>query len=206
MSPQIRDMKELTKLGLTLDPYDPNRVVPIVEISGSQKFEGQDQDALIAIAQRRYGLIVKTQVTLAVQFWHFGDVLRVIRSQHRHGRWLDFVKAQKWSYYRVSTALRIRCQHETPESLDRLTVSGGFGYDPREDMSDEDAASEFVGIGETDLSDDPESKKNGWDQTPEETCREIIRAIPWTAGELVMDPFCGRIREFLAQFAQCRLH
>ena len=29
------------------------------------------------------------------------------------------------------------------------------------------------------------------DQTPEEICREIIRAVPWTKGELVLEPFRG---------------
>ena len=201
MHPQIRDMKELAQLGLALDPYDPNRVVPIIEISGSQKFDGQTEDALLAIAQRRYGVIVQTQVTLAVQFWHLGDVLEAIRKQHRHGRWLDFVKAQKWSYYRISTALRIRCQHETPESLNGLTVEEALGYDPRDSLSGDDEASESVGISESDATDE-DYKDGDWDQTPEETCREIIRAIPWIDGELVLEPFCGD-GSFLRNLPKC---
>ena len=140
MSPTHQKHQGISDVGVSSDPNDPNRVVPLATISGCQKFDDQTKETLIAIAQRRYGMIVQAEVTLAVQFWHFGDVLMAIRNQHRYGRWLDFVKAQRWSYYRVSSALRIRQHHETPESLDRITVEEALGYDSRECKDFDDAS------------------------------------------------------------------
>ena len=36
-----------------------SKVVPADQISGSQKFEDQPQDTLVAMAQQRYSLIVR---------------------------------------------------------------------------------------------------------------------------------------------------
>ena len=35
------------------------------------------------------------------------------------------------------------------------------------------------------------AKEADWDQTPVEICRQIIGLVPWTDGELVLEPFCG---------------
>ena len=46
-------------------------------------------------------------------------------------------------------------------------------------------------VEHTDADFEPSCKEADWDQTPEEICREIIQAIPWPEGELVLEPFSG---------------
>jgi hypothetical protein len=49
-----------------------------------------------------------------------------------------------------------------------------------------------AGTGTDETPDSPAPEKDAdWDQTPVEICQQIIELVPWTDGELVLEPFCG---------------
>jgi hypothetical protein len=81
----------------------------------------------------------------------------------------------------------------------RLSGSEAQGLTtPKSENTKEDAVDDHddlsdIGDGPPNDSDDTvtSTKEPGWDQTPEDLCREIIRSIPWTDGEVVLEPFCG---------------
>jgi hypothetical protein len=54
----------------------------------------------------------------------------------------------------------------------------------------------------TDADFGPSYKEPDWDQTPVEICQEIIRAVPWSEGELVLEPFSGD-RNFYNNLPEC---
>ncbi len=135
MGLQIKNEKELVKLGAIIDPNNPTQAIPIADIFRNGKYEEMSIDVLINHANRIFDSILSNERCLVTLYWQLGDILRVIRQQHKHGSWMDFVKEQGWSYKRVWQAINIRNNIVKPEALDDLTVEEAL-HNGRESFTD----------------------------------------------------------------------
>ena len=160
---------ELNKLGLMSDPDNPTKAVPLAAKPDEIPDESWSLDELAVYISGEFGQATVLSRKSAVAVFRAGRALCIARKKVKELgiKWTVWLAEQNIPRTNDFEARGLFTGAKAEKALHGLTLT--------------DAKKKFCSS----------EKAADWDQTPGEICKKIIGLVPWTEGELVLEPFRG---------------